>query len=91
METIKATLKRANDYFVQKLMDGDFEIEQETDCHVTAVIDGQYKFMLWCANTPCCFRVYEQEVATMDLKFNNSQKIKLWNKFQQFKMPEDNK
>ena len=49
---IKKTLKEVRDYFVNKVISGDFEFKSCDEFVAIIVIDNDYEFKLWIKNNP---------------------------------------
>ncbi len=45
-------IEEVQDYFVNKILAGDFEIEKWTEYVCYIKIDGKYKFNIWVCNEP---------------------------------------
>ena len=70
-------LKELNDYFVGKILSGDFELVEFGSYYVTIQIDGKHNFNLWIANGANYFGTYDQcgfGTNCMALTFTDEQK-----------------
>jgi len=70
---MESTIKKLNDYFVNKLMNKDFELTKITERLATVSIDSKYVFNFWIANTYHAFECYEYGKNFMDLDFDDTQ------------------
>ena len=75
---IKAKLKELNDYFVNKIVSGEYEITERVDQFYKILIDGQFVFLLWIANGPSHFGCFVNsfDLNTMYLEFTAEGKEK---------------
>lgn len=57
---IEETLKKAAEYFKNKVLSGEFEFKSCEEHTATIIIDGEYEFEMWISNEPKdWFRFYE--------------------------------
>jgi len=52
MMNIEQTLNDVENYFKQKIIDGDFEFKKCGEHTATVLIDEKYEFQLWISNEP---------------------------------------
>jgi len=83
---IEKQIKKVNDYFVKKLIDGDYEVYDSDSTTVKIQIDFQYNFELWIANGPESFECYSSSFFSgmssfMHLSFSDKEKKELHRKF----------
>ena len=72
MDNIKQKIKEVNDYFVNKIMNGEYIVETVNNYTVVINIEG-YIFCLWAANSWSYFRTYSNETNFMALEFTEEQ------------------
>ena len=72
---LKSRIKELNDYFVEKLVNGEYEVEKSDKYTVMVNIDG-YKFNIWISNGESYVQTYGQGFNDnfMELFFNEGQK-----------------
>jgi len=80
---METQIKQVNDYFVQKLMNQDFELTYITSALATVLIDAKYQFTFWIANSKNDFECYKMEVNFMDLDFTPEQREFLYTYFRE--------
>lgn len=73
MDNIKEKIKEINDYFVNKIMNGEYIVETVGNYTVVINIEG-YIFCLWATNNHNYFKTYEAEYNSMALDFTDEQK-----------------
>lgn len=74
-EELDSRVRELNDYFVEKLVKGEYEVEDGDNYKVMVNIDG-YRFNIWISNGKSYVQTYGQGFNSnfMDLFFNESQK-----------------
>lgn len=82
---IKEKIKEVEDYFKDKISNGDFEIKGCSEFTVQILIDNQYSFNLWVANDPKTgFNFYyhtSDEEKGITFSFNTEkERLKAWRK-----------
>lgn len=75
----KQCIEYLNDYFVGKLMTGDYTLNKVDHYLAEVEIDG-YKFSIWLANGVSSFKCYKGTLSFMDLTFSNDEKEFIHNK-----------
>ena len=77
---IHETLKQVNDYFVNKIVKGQFIVTKIDEHHVSVQINKKYDFVIWTASGVDCIETYNSysEPNTMNLDFTESEKISIW-------------
>lgn len=82
---IEKKIKEVQDYFLSKLIMGDYTVRGNDSYKLWVVIDGKYNFILWIANGADNLRVeYEldsdsnQVMSFMDIHFSESDKNDIW-------------
>jgi hypothetical protein len=75
---VKAALKEVNDYFRDKIVVGDYTVEERGERTYKLIIDGKYTFNLWIANGEDYFGCYDSSFSTntIDVKFRVEDKLK---------------
>lgn len=77
---IEQKIKEVNDYFVNKLVNKDYEIQITDKYSVTVMIDGKYTFSIWISNG---YKHISCDVASqtsfMVLDFTEYQKLDIYN------------
>ena len=71
---MKNEIEKLNNYFVIKVLQGDYELKKITQYHATVIVDGEYEFCFWIANGVSSFDCYEGQYNFMSLKFTQSEK-----------------
>ena len=74
-EELKDRIKELNDYFAEKLVNGEYEVEGRDKFMIVVNIDG-YRFNIWISNGESYVQTYGQGFNSnfMDLFFNEGQK-----------------
>jgi len=79
---MKTKIKEVNDYFVQKILNKEYEIE-ELNAYTANIIVDNFKFCIWMGNdqqdTRCYLNVLFENF--MMLHFTREQKEKIYNDF----------
>src|SRR5690554_1516227 len=72
---LNSKIKELNDYFVNKLVNGEHEVEKSDKYTVMVNIDG-YRFIIWIANGEMSVQTYGQGFDSnfMELVFKRDQK-----------------
>ena len=55
---MKDQIKQVQEYFKNKIIEGDFEIKEIEEHTISLVIDGEYYFKMWIANGKDHYRQY---------------------------------
>ena len=71
---METQIKQVNDYFVNKLLDKDFELIEVETYWAIVKIDDVYEFTLWIGNASQNFSCYEYKLNFMHLDFDEVQK-----------------
>ena len=50
-ETLEKRIKELNDYFVSKLLSGDYEVKSVDQYKAVLLVNGEYQFPIWIGNT----------------------------------------
>jgi hypothetical protein len=74
----KETILAVQEYFKQKLINGEFEIKEFSQYVIHIVIDKDFDFALWVSNGSDRLRTYEGEDSFMKLIFNEKEKKSVW-------------
>ena len=74
-EDLKDRIKELNDYFVNKLVNGEYEVEKSDKYTVMVNIDG-YRFNIWIGNEGSNLQTYGEGFDSnfMELFFDSDQK-----------------
>lgn len=74
-EELKSKIKELNDYFVEKLVNGEYEVEERSKYTVMVDVDG-YRFNIWIGNKWSNLQTYGQGFNSnfMELVFKRDQK-----------------
>jgi len=74
-------IKEIQDYFKQKILEGDYVIKKMDTTNLVIEIDSQYIFNFWVANGPKFFELYRDfnSFSFMDIMFTEEEKQKGWN------------
>ena len=80
-EELKTRVKELNDYFVEKLINGEYEVEERSSYTVMVNIDS-YKFNIWISNGEMNVKTYGLgfDGNFMELFFNEGQKSIIYKK-----------
>ena len=78
---LKSRIKELNDYFVEKLVNGEYKVEERSSYTVMVNIDS-YKFNIWIANGSSKVQTYGHGFDSnfMDLVFSRDQKSIIYKK-----------
>ena len=78
-EELNDRVKKLNDYFVEKLVNGEYEVVNRDKFAVMVNIDG-YRFSIWISNGKSYVQTYGQGFNSnfMDLFFNEGQKSTIY-------------
>lgn len=71
---METKIKEVQDYFVQKIVSGDYELENFSHPVAKILIDKKYNFSLWTANGYTFFETYALYPNFIPLEFTNEQK-----------------
>lgn len=88
---MKNEIEKLNNYFVVKVLQGEYELQKINQYHATIVIDGEYSFCFWIANGAFSFNCYEGIFNFMSLTFTQPEKELLADRFQKLLNDEQNK
>jgi hypothetical protein len=84
MKNLEKKISEINNYFVEKLQNGDYELIEINNYTVNLSIGGKI-FIFWICNFPESFGCYSSGKSFMDLSFTSDMKEILWNRFQKLK------
>lgn len=78
-EELKDRIKELNDYFVEKLVNGEYKVKERSSYTVMVNIDS-YKFNIWIANGSSNVQTHGHGFDSnfMDLFFNEGQKSTIY-------------
>ena len=78
-EELKSRIKELNDYFVEKLVNGEYEVVESDKYKIMVNVNG-YKFNIWIANGESYVQTYGQGFKDnlMELFFNEAQKSTIY-------------
>ena len=78
-EELKIRIKELNDYFVEKLVNGEYEVKGRDKFMIVVNIDG-YRFNIWISNGKSYVQTYGQGFNSnfMELFFNDGQKSTIY-------------
>jgi hypothetical protein len=76
---IKEKLLEVQQYFKQKILNGEFEIKKITEYWMTILVDGEFQFTLWIGNwdAPQTRKLYESQPNAIYFDFTKEESIKL--------------
>ena len=79
---MKTEIKKVNDFFVQKILNKEYEIKELNDYTSNIIVDN-FKFCIWMGNGPQNTRCYltSQFDNFMMLDFKREQQEKIYNDF----------
>ena len=70
---MKNEIEKLNNYFVVKVLQGDYELKKIDYYTATVVIDNEYQFDLWIAGAVDNFGCYSNAFNFMALKFTKAE------------------
>lgn len=74
---MKEKIKEIQDYFIAKILANEFEVTKIGEHVLELIVDGEYKFAIWIANSPDNRRPYHASYEYfIQLKFNQKQALK---------------
>lgn len=76
---MKAKIKEVQDYFINKILSGEFIITEVNKHTLSLLVDNTYKFEIWIANDPENRKTYETGLESyfISLEFSEEQSIEL--------------
>lgn len=76
---MKAKIKEVQDYFINKILSGEFITTKINEHTLSLLVDNTYRFEIWIANWPINRKTYEKGVEPyfISLEFSDKQSIKL--------------
>ena len=77
---MKEKIKEVQQYFANKILNGDYNIRNISQYTIRIVIDNEYNFTLWVANDGLNFGTYESVMNFMNIQFNEEDKIRGYEK-----------
>ena len=80
MYNIKGKIKEVNDFFADKIMNGEYIVE-EIDAYTVTINIDDFIFCLWSINGYYHFKTYDSEYNFMALQFTDEQKQYLYPAF----------
>jgi hypothetical protein len=74
---MKEKIKEIQDYFIGKILSDEFEVINMGEHVIEILVDGEYKFAIWAANTPENRKPYHSAGYEyfIQLKFNEKQAL----------------
>ena len=70
-------IKQVQDYFIAKILAGEFRITEISEHRLKLIVDEKYPFEIWIANGPTYRRLYEySNIQFMTLVFTEEQSIR---------------
>lgn len=79
----KGIITSVHDYFIAKLVKGEFEIDRQNEFHVDVIVDNDYRFTIWWANEDYGIKTYHGSF--MELNFKVKDKKSIWSKLRKMK------
>lgn len=70
-------IKEIQNYFMAKLLAGDFRVIKVKEHTLDLIVDEKYSFTIWVANTPISRKLYEYTTQFISLSFTQKQSTKL--------------
>lgn len=70
---LKKQIKEVQDYFKNKIVNGEYKVTAADDYSLQITIDGEYKFCLWTSNGADMFRLYEGMYNFVELEFSEAE------------------
>jgi len=70
---VKIQIKEVQDYFRNKIVDGEYKVIAADDYTLQITIDEEYKFCLWTSNGVSHFRLYEGMYNFIELGFSEAE------------------
>jgi len=70
---LKKQIKEVQDYFKNKIIDGEYKVTKVDDYSIQITIDGEYKFCLWTSNGVSHLRLYEGMFNFVELEFSEAE------------------
>ncbi len=76
---MKAKIKEVQDYFINKILSGEFITTEVKKYTLSLLVDNTYRFEIWIANEPKSRKTYEigGEPYFISLEFSEEQSIEL--------------
>jgi uncharacterized protein YqiB (DUF1249 family) len=74
---MELNIKKVENYFINKIISGEYKVVEVCDYTLKLTIDNEYKFVLWVANEKVCLRTYD-EGNYMRLDFSSSDQEQSW-------------
>jgi len=80
---MESKIQEVQDYFKNKIINGQFELTKTDQFTATILIDEKYSFNIWISNGSFSIETYSSYPSTsfMDIKFSNEEKKLIWNLF----------
>ena len=70
---LKKQIKEVQDYFRNKIVDGEYKVIAADDYTLQITIDKEYKFCLWTSNGTSMFRLYEGMFNFVEFGFSEAE------------------
>ena len=77
---IETLLKEANDYFISKILNKEYQVTEIEDCIITLIIDAKYEFRFWTLR-----EVFENWEGILSLSFSDDEAKKITEELRPFK------
>ena len=78
----KEAIIAVQEYFKEKLLNGEFEFIEFSEHITTVAIDQDYIFLLWTANGSKHLKIYENRISTMNLAFTEIEQKIIWGRLE---------
>ena len=72
---LKNQIKEVQDYFKNKIIDGEYKINKVDDYSLQVTVDEEYEFSLWTANGVSHFRLYDGMFNFVNFEFSEAEAI----------------
>jgi hypothetical protein len=77
---IEIQIKEIQDYFINKVVTGDYKVTEFDSHYLKITIDGKYDFCLWTINKAEYFSTYSGSFNFIELPFTEEQKVEAFAK-----------
>lgn len=76
---MEAKIKEVQDYFKNKLLSNNFEVQETRECTIDLLVDSKYLFVIWTGNLHLTKyrKNYSNTLSFMDLEFTDDESIEL--------------
>ena len=72
---LKNQIKEVQDYFKNKIIDGEYKVNKVDDYSLQVTVDGEYEFCLWTSNGVSHFRLYDGMFNFVNFEFSEAEAI----------------